>query len=161
MGILGNDDEKNIILSEKYKDFITEIIDNMDIEDMFIKDDSEIIIKKNKIRKIKRNPKLIKTIIKESNYKCFFDSNHTTFKTEKYPNYMEGHHIIPISLKDSFEKELDCIENLIPLCPNCHKAIHLSVNDNKNCLIEKIINNSTKLKSFNIEKSDLQDIYFK
>jgi len=37
---------------------------------------------------------------------------------------MEMHHLIPMSAQDDFENNLDCIENIISLCPNCHSAIH-------------------------------------
>ena len=162
IGVFERDAQGNLILSGEHKDFITDIVENMNYEDMFVYDEEEIILKKNDVRKkAKRDQRIAKEVIEEAGHKCFFDEEHTTFKTKNSPNYMEGHHIIPVALGDSFEEELDCKDNLIALCPNCHKSMHLSVNENKDNLIDKIITDGTKLQDFNIEKSDLQDIYFK
>ncbi|HFV4516746.1 TPA: HNH endonuclease, partial [Escherichia coli] len=40
-------------------------------------------------------------------------------------NYTEPHHIVPMSKQDYFENSLDVEENIISLCCNCHKQIHL------------------------------------
>jgi 5-methylcytosine-specific restriction protein A len=39
--------------------------------------------------------------------------------------YTEPHHIVPMSKQDYFENSLDVEENIISLCCNCHKQIHL------------------------------------
>uniref|UniRef100_UPI00190F7B16 HNH endonuclease n=1 Tax=Klebsiella pneumoniae TaxID=573 RepID=UPI00190F7B16 len=40
-------------------------------------------------------------------------------------NYSEPHHIVPMSKQSYFENSLDVEENIISLCCNCHKQIHL------------------------------------
>lgn len=90
----------------------------------------------------------------------FFDENHITFPTKTHHNFVECHHIIPLSLSDSFSENLDCINNIIPLCPNCHKAIHLSNSAFKEPLISRIYNESELTNSFtNITFDDLKEIY--
>ena len=42
----------------------------------------------------------------------FFDKKHITFPTDNHENYMEGHHIIPVALNDSFEEDIALNENL-------------------------------------------------
>lgn len=73
---------------------------------------------------------------------------------------MEGHHIIPVSLNDSFSEELDCEENVIALCPNCHKAMHLAQNDYKEDLLSYILENNKKFDKFNLGLEDMKEIYF-
>ena len=38
---------------------------------------------------------------------------------------MEPHHMIPISMQGLYSSDIDITSNLICLCPNCHKRIHL------------------------------------
>lgn len=37
---------------------------------------------------------------------------------------MEAHHLIPMSKQDDFEHDIDVPENILCLCPNCHRKIH-------------------------------------
>ncbi len=79
--------------------------------------------------KILKNPIFGKIAIKLSNYKCNVNDSHTTFESKKTKqNFMEAHHLIPMNkAKDVFEKQninIDCVENLVSLCPNCHRATH-------------------------------------
>jgi 5-methylcytosine-specific restriction protein A len=39
-------------------------------------------------------------------------------------NYVEGHHLIPFSQQIAFAHTIDVDENVVPLCPNCHKLLH-------------------------------------
>lgn len=156
--------DKNDVFISIYKyDFINQIVGNMNYEDMFFDDEADEIYKKNAINhKIKRDNKLIKQIIEKGNYKCYLNENHITFKTPNYNNYVEGHHIIPISLQDSYEEKLDCIDNLIPLCPICHRAIHLSNNETKISILTEILKRNDKLKTIkDIKLEDLKEIYCK
>lgn len=75
-------------------------------------------------RKYKTDDRIIKTALSECDYKCFYDENHQLFKKKNGQNYVEGHHIIPMSAQDDFKFNLDRTENVVALCPYCHKAIH-------------------------------------
>jgi len=55
---------------------------------------------------------------------------------------------------------LDCEENVIALCPNCHKAIHYATNEYKEHLLKYIIDNDDKLSRFDITLEDLKEFYF-
>ena len=92
--------------------------------------------------------------------KCFFNENHITFESYNRLNYVEAHHIIPVALNDSFDEELDCEENVIALCPNCHKAIHYAVDEHKEDLLKFIMENDNNLSKFNINLEDLKEFYF-
>ena len=65
---------------------------------------------------------------------CGFDFAET-FGND-YEGLIEVHHIIPISNIQS-EYTVDPINDLIPLCPNCHTAIHKKI-DNRYLTIEEL-----------------------
>lgn len=68
-------------------------------------------------------------------YKCFFDyfadneNDHLAhqlnyFETKNSRVYLEAHHMIQMENSKFFEKDIDIVENIIPVCPNCHKKLH-------------------------------------
>lgn len=86
-------------------------------------------------RKYKTKPKLAKTIIEQKNYKCEYASikgeEHFTFET-RTGYYVEAHHLIPMSKQGEFLPiNIDRSENIIVLCPNCHRAIHNGTDSEK------------------------------
>ena len=73
--------------------------------------------------------KLKATRIEMSKHKCEVDKKHKSFtdSTGKH-QYLECHHIIPISAQKDFPNiELDSMFNIIALCPNCHKKVHYAM----------------------------------
>ncbi|MCW9025876.1 MAG: HNH endonuclease [Thiovulaceae bacterium] len=73
----------------------------------------------------KRDAALAARSIKNSGYKCQYDESHKSFiSAVTGEQYMEVHHLIPISRTPEFEHSLDVEANLIVLCPNCHRTIH-------------------------------------
>lgn len=128
---------------------------------MFFNNDLESNEIKNKIMVfIKRDPKIISDAIIQNNCKCYFDDKHITFETDKLSNFVEGHHIIPIGQQKSFNQNLDIVDNVIPLCPNCHRMIHLAKDEVKMNLIDKIVSKKSKLLTFNdLTKEDLYELY--
>ena len=102
-----------------------------------------ISVKSNIAAKFERNPLLGKIAIKKVNYLCEINHNHKTFisKSTQKP-YMEAHHFVPVAnQKEAWERyniNIDCIENIISLCPTCHKAFHYGTDKVKNEYIEYI-----------------------
>lgn len=92
-------------------------------------------------RKVVKKAYISKLALKQANFKCEFDNNHATFLTSKGIPYMEGHHLIPCTFANSenywskYGRNIDCVENIICLCPTCHRRIHLGSNDEKNAII--------------------------
>ena len=156
----GNRNNSIIELASPINEFIEDIVDKMHFRDMFFASDKQYVDVKNKIRSKQRDPKLIQSVLENSNHTCFFDETHETFPSTTRPNYVEGHHIIPVSLNDSFEEELDCEENIIALCPNCHKAMHYATNEYKQKLLKNILNENDDFKKFDINLEDMKEIYF-
>ncbi len=76
------------------------------------------------------NARIAKTALEIANYKCEYENEHLTFINKSDKPFMEMHHLIPMSAQDDFENNLDCVENIVSLCPNCHSAIHYG---NKEC----------------------------
>jgi 5-methylcytosine-specific restriction protein A len=135
----------------------TEILEKMSFEDMFFEEAT--YYQKSLLRqKQNRNHSLAKDVISKFNFKCFFNTEHITFETNNMPNYLEAHHVVPMSFADSFSFNLDIEDNIIPLCPNCHRKMHLSTNVIKKNLIKNFYN-QTNLCKHNITESDLVNIY--
>jgi len=73
-----------------------------------------------------------------------------TFFTTKNILFTEAHHLIPMSFqKDFLPINSDRKENIISLCPTCHRAIHLGNNKEKNERL-KIL--------FEIKQKELEDV---
>jgi 5-methylcytosine-specific restriction protein A len=95
------------------------------------------------LKRYSKNPLVGKIAIKNADYKCENNSLHETFISYRTKNqFMEAHHLIPINQQDNmwdkFNVNVDCIENIISLCPNCHRAIHYAEKDVKRKLIKKL-----------------------
>lgn len=67
--------------------------------------------------------------LSRANYKCEIDDSHPSFirKNTKI-NYVEPHHLIPLSQQDMFKYSLDVEANIVALCSNCHNQIHYGAN---------------------------------
>lgn len=86
-----------------------------------------------------RDPKLAAYRFNLTNYQCEIDPQHNTFtsaKTEK--PFVEAHHYIPMKFQSLFSIPLDNVENIISLCPNCHRGFHHAIIDEKLELISNI-----------------------
>lgn len=85
----------------------------------------EPVITLNQDKQWPRDGKLARAILKGNDYQCSVDPSHTSFivKTGTH-QFMEAHHLVPMAVQEEFEYTLDCKENLISLCPNCHRKIH-------------------------------------
>ena len=69
--------------------------------------------------------RLSKTALANASFLCEIDNTHKTFKTKYKIDYAEAHHLIPMKeQKNYLNVNIDRTENIICLCPTCHKAIH-------------------------------------
>lgn len=79
-----------------------------------------------------------------ANFKCVFDDRHKTFLTGKGIPYMEGHHLIPCTVSNmehfwsKYGRNIDCVENIICLCPTCHRRIHFGSGEEKDAIIKSL-----------------------
>lgn len=102
----------------------------------------DVIVSTSLGKAIKKRASIAKKVIVDSNYKCLYDESHTTFSTSKGKPYMEGHHLIPCTVTNSKifkeQSKLDREENIVSICPTCHRAIHFGCVQTKRKLVEKL-----------------------
>ncbi len=94
-------------------------------------------------RRFRTNPLLGKIAIKKAYYSCEKDYQHETFISKKtQQKYMEAHHLIPVCFQkevwDKYHINIDCVENLVSLCPTCHKAIHYGTKEVQRKMISEL-----------------------
>lgn len=157
---VGNRGNTYIKLANPINEFIQDIVDNMDYEDMFFNSGEEFADIKNNIRNRQPNPLTMNQVLEENGNKCFFNDEHDLFLSYSEPGPVEGHYIIPLSLHDSFSESLDCKENLIALCPHCLNAMTYATNDFKEVLLKLILEKNKDFSKFNLSLEDLEEIYF-
>lgn len=136
-----------------YNVFIANIIMFKDIFELAL----DIQIDNHFVKRVERK-NIKQAAFEKYEFKCFFDhfassqedkEAHalTYFKTKRGQTYLEGHHMIQMENSKFFEKDVDIVENIIPLCPNCHRKIH---NADKNTVIKML-----KLYYNNCDKNEL------
>ncbi len=75
-----------------------------------------------------RDSKMARKSIENSYFKCEIDEFHTTFVSENgQVPFMEAHHLIPMEFQSKYDSSIDVPENIVSLCPNCHRSIHHSI----------------------------------
>lgn len=82
-----------------------------------------------------RDPNLARKVISDSGFICMFDKHHPLFTSLSGTPFLEAHHLIPLSAQSDFKYSLDIAENIVALCPNCHRAIHLAESSIKNHML--------------------------
>lgn len=141
--------EVSVVVPDKDNEEIDDIIDAiLDMEDerevkeASVYDNEEDIDRSNNREPVLKSgletnnrystdPRLAKTAIKNADYVCELcgkiDGSHSTFDSIHGTRYLEAHHLVPMKAqKDylSLNINLDRLENIVALCPNCHKAVH-------------------------------------
>lgn len=95
---------------------------------------------KKRVLREKTDPKLKATRIELSNYNCEINEEHKTFTNATGEHqYLECHHIIPISAQKDFPNtKLDSMFNLIAVCPICHAKVHYANTKEKGEIFSKM-----------------------
>ena len=92
--------------------------------------------------------------LKRENYTCELCGTNKTFTDKNNEEYFEGHHLIMYNLKvqSRYKYCLDHPNNIICLCPTCHRHIHhASATDTQNMLIKLFTKHNDLLKSYGIK----------
>ena len=119
-------------------------------------------------RVVKKNPSVSRKAVAASGFKCAYDPTHRTFLRASGLPYMEGHHLIPCTAGNAekywklFGRNIDCVENIVALCPTCHRRIHFGSEVERAGIIEKLYHvQSDTLKSVGLEISleELKNLY--
>jgi 5-methylcytosine-specific restriction protein A len=110
-----------------------------------------------------RDPDMAFTAISNADFKCENDPNHETFLSSvTSKQFVEAHHLIPMEFQGEFEASIDVPENIISLCPNCHRAFHNSINETKTALIRKFFQQRKDLlkeRDINLTENELLEHY--
>ncbi|HFQ5010415.1 TPA: HNH endonuclease [Vibrio vulnificus] len=71
----------------------------------------------------KRDPLVVAETLRLANGYCELCEVKSPFKTKSGRDYLEVHHVIPLSKQGS-----DTVSNTVALCPNCHRMLHYGDN---------------------------------
>lgn len=86
-----------------------------------------------------RDPSIARDAIRDALYLCEIDKNHMTFIAKATGNpFVEAHHIFPMEYQEEFEFSLDVPENIVALCPNCHRKLHHAELEDKKDIIKSL-----------------------
>lgn len=120
-----------------------EIIEEWKRENLSVDTDDEIIYSSQNMKE---------TAKRSENYRCEHKRLHKTFIAKSNgKNYVEGHHLIPFSERKNFDISIDIVENIVCLCPNCHRKIHLAADKER----KKFIKQMFKKKSGSMKKAGI------
>lgn len=87
-----------------------------------------------------RNLRISKKAIIDASFRCEIDENHISFTSDNTnQNFVEAHHLIPMSSQYDFEYSLDVPANIISLCPNCHRKLHHAKYSEKVPLLKSLL----------------------
>lgn len=116
-------------------------------------------------KRYKTDPRIAKTAIEASEFICEYGKiikePHKTFKSKNGNYYMEGHHLIPMKAQKDYAINIDRPENIISLCPICHRAIHNACNPEKLKILKTLFEiREKKLESVGL-KINFEDLYNK
>lgn len=122
------------IMQETKSDYNADSIANRrEIRELFSYENA--VYEQNSIL-IKREAKIARNALERANFECEYNEEHKTFiSANTNKQYMEAHHLIPISLQHHFLFRLDKEANIICLCPTCHRKIHYGKKEEKNSMI--------------------------
>jgi 5-methylcytosine-specific restriction protein A len=109
------------------------------------------------------NPRRSRNALEAADFKCELDADHTTFVNKKSKKqYMEAHHLIPIREQGAFEYDIDVPENILCICPTCHRKIHLAEDRAKREILKQAYEkkqNQLPQRGIGIEFEALLEIY--
>ncbi|WP_211828652.1 MrcB family domain-containing protein [Kistimonas asteriae] len=93
-----------------------------------------------------RDAGISKAALAKADFKCEVDEKHLTFISKASgQQFMEAHHLIPMECQDEFAYSIDVPENIVSLCPNCHRKVHLSSRSEQRSLIEQLFGKRIEL----------------
>lgn len=101
--------------------------------------------------------------IQAARHRCEVEPTHETFTSRKTKQpFVEAHHLIPMQCQNEFEISLDVPENIVALCPGCHRKFHHArFSDLKASLIKLVSarNEALKSRSIVVEVEKLRKVY--
>lgn len=78
-------------------------------------------------------------------YECEYNSTLKTFRNKSTGNnFLEAHHLIPISYHDQFNYDIDVPKNIVALNPTIHRQIRHGLDEDKMIILEKLFDKRQK-----------------
>ena len=110
-----------------------EIFDALDLP-VEVREPTLALVTRNDRKSIIKNQ-----VIHAAHFLCECDSSHTSFTSKAtFLRYVEGHHLIPLQQQDLFPYSLDVYANVVSLCPNCHRLLHLAIKTEKRYYLDRL-----------------------
>lgn len=133
---------------ERFRFYLKEIVGKKDIDEQKLR--KELEFDKDKSGKITRDNNLkniAKFILPQECAACStkYELKNRTFKTNNDEFYLEIHHNIAFAEN---KMRNDSLENLVKLCPACHKALSFANENYQKELISSILTHSKEAKEF-------------
>lgn len=101
-------------------------------------------------RQVDKKSRIAKAALAKARFKCANNDKHITFRTTRGHVYMEGHHLIPCTCANSdyfwgkFNINIDCVQNVVSLCPTCHRLAHFGSKNERDELLRKLYDHQIK-----------------
>lgn len=106
---------------------------------------------------------IIDQALRCADWRCAHNPEHATFMTEEGHNYVEAHHLIPLSLQPRFGVNLHVWANVVAFCPNCHALMHHGTVDDRRVLFADLYaKRAERLRTVGIRQTcdELMEIVF-
>lgn len=90
-----------------------------------------------------------------SGWSCELNPSHKTFIAQADgKNFVEAHHLVPMAVQDYYRYTLDFTANVITLCPNCHRLVHIAGYRERAAAVSKLFGEREKIyRQYGIEVS--------
>ena len=90
-----------------------------------------------------RDPNVAARAIVNAGHACALAdlaSPHLSFIAQRTKrNYVEAHHLVPMSRQGEYTHSLDVEENIVALCPTCHRKAHLGMPSEKASILRRLL----------------------
>jgi len=131
----------HFFLQDEVYEYVKRLYDSLSYESFFFQETTLLCQLDNKTayQRYKRDAKLIQEAKVRDSFSCAIDKEHFTFISKGQP-YVEGHHAVPMFQQKNYEFTIDDVDNIISLCPNCHREVHSA--DEKNTILQKVYQKS-------------------
>lgn len=119
-------------------------------------------------KQVKKKVSVSKAALLLANHLCEASPSHNTFMNSSGVPYMEGHHLIPCTPSNAvrywkkYGVNIDCVENIICLCPTCHRLLHYGNKEDKDALLAKLFSDrKERLKAIGLHLTlnELKSLY--
>lgn len=90
--------------------------------------------------RFRRDYNMAAIALRNAQFQCEIDPTHISFTSNRTKkSFVEAHHLVPVSRQSAFAVRLDVPENIVALCPNCHRLLHHGVAAEKRRALAKLI----------------------